>query len=273
LPDIAMWVAAATLFAAIRLNDDAQRPATSLFVGATGFLLAGLVQLKGWAYHMYPGRALMLLFFIAFGAGVLQSAPALMSLLRGGLRNISLVVAAGFLVTSVRYFEESRNPQATDIVAPLVSIIREQPARGPVAMLSMRTHIYPAFPAVNDADVKWSLRFASLWYLPGLYEKELASPDAERNFRAPAQMSDVERRYFTGVVDDLCAAPPAVLIIEPPIPRAAAGRRSLDLVAYYGQDPRFERLFERYTPISWLGSFTIYGVDRSKGAGAAASCQ
>jgi len=49
------------------------------------------------------------------------------------------------------------------------------------------------------------------------------------------------------------------MIVEPPIPRAPAGRRSLDLVAYYGQDPRFKRLFAGYAPIGRLGSFTIYG--------------
>jgi hypothetical protein len=265
LPDIATWVAAATLVAAVRLSAGAQRAATTLFVAATGFMLAGFAQLKGWAYHMYPSRALMLLFFFAFGAGVLQSAPALLGLLRGGLRNISLVVAAGFLVTSIRYLEESRRPQAADLIPPLVQMIKDRPA-GPVAMLSMRTHIYPAFPAVVDAGASWSLRFASLWYLPGLYQKELEAPDSERSFRTPAAMSPVERRYFDGVVDDLCASPPAVLIVEPPIPRAPLGRRSLDLIAYYSQDPRFARLFSAYAPINWLGSFVVYGLERSRPA-------
>ena len=85
-------------------------------------------------------------------------------------------------------------------------------------------------------------------------------------------MSDTERRYFTEFVDNLCSAPPSVLIIEPPIPRAQAGRRSLDLVAYYGQDPRFKRLFARYAPIGWLGqSFTIYGL--SQGSQVARPCE
>jgi hypothetical protein len=107
--------------------------------------------------------------------------------------------------------------------------------------------------------VKWSLRFPTLFYLPGLYENELLLPDSELKFREPSAMSATERRYFTEVVDNLCAAPPSVMIIEPPMPHAQAGRRSLDLVAYYGQDPRFKRLFAGYTPIGSLGSFTIYG--------------
>ena len=271
LPDVAMLVAAATLFASLRLDSTAQRLVSTLFVAGTGLFLAGLLQFKGWGYHMYPGRALMILFFVALFAGVLHSAPSLTTMLRGGVRNISIIAAAGLVATSVRYLEESRNPQGQDLVPPLVALIKERAPRGPVAMLSMRTQIYPAFPAVNDAAVTWPLRFAALWYLPGMYAKELEQPDAERRFRSPQDMAGTERKYFDGVIADLCASPPALLIVEPPIPRAPAGRRSLDLVAYYSQDARFQKLFAAYTPISWMGSFTIYGVDKAKER--EASCQ
>jgi hypothetical protein len=220
---------------------------------------------------MYPGRVFLVIYFITFALALLQSAPALSTLLRGGIRSICFVIVLGLVATSGRYLAESVNPPSadTDIVPPLVDLINKQTPHGPVAQISMRTQMYPGFPAVNEAGVKWSLRFPTLFYLPGLYENELMQPDSELKFREPSVMSDMERRYFTEVVDNLCAAPPSVLIIEPPTPRAAAGRRSLDLVAYYGQDPRFKRLFAGYSPIGWLGSFRIYGVT----AGVSASCR
>jgi hypothetical protein len=181
------------------------------------------------------------------------------------------VVVLGLFATSGRYLAESLHPPGQDIVAPLVELINKQAPHGPIAQISMRTQMYPGFPAANEAGVKWSLRFPTLFYLPGLYENELLLPDSELSFRPPAAMSPMERRYFTEFVDNLCAAPPAVMIIEPPIPRAPAGRRSLDLVAYYGQDPRFKRLFTGYTPIGWLGSFTIYGL--SQGSHATRPCE
>ena len=263
LPDIAGWIAATTLLAAFRLSGDTQRPVLVFFAAATGFIAAGLLQFKGWSYQMYPGRAFLVVYFIVFAVAVLQSAPALTSILRGGIRSICLVIVLGLLATSGRYLAESRHPTGVDIVPALVDLINKQTPHGPVAQISMRTQMYPGFPAVNEAGVKWSLRFPTLFYLPGLYEKELLLPDSELKFREPAAMSATERRYFTEVVDNLCAAPPSVLILEPPIPRAPAGRRSLDLVAYYGQDPRFKRLFAGYTPIGWLGSFTIYGQSGS----------
>ena len=259
LPDIAGWIAAMTLLAAFKLSADTGRPVLVLFTAATGFIAAGLLQFKGWSYQMYPGRVFLVIYFIAFAVAVLQSAPALSSILRGGIRTLCLVIVLGLLATSGRYLAESRHPTGVDIVPALVELINKQSPHGPVAQISMRTQMYPGFPAVNEAGVKWSLRFPTLFYLPGLYENELLLPDSELNFREPSAMSAVERRYFTEVVDNLCAAPPSVMIIEPPIPRAAAGRRSLDLVAYYGQDPRFKRLFAGYAPIGWLGSFTIYG--------------
>jgi hypothetical protein len=271
LPDIAGWIAAVVLLAAFRLSAETERPVMVLFTATTGFIAAGLLQFKGWSYQMYPGRVFLVIYFITFALALLQSAPALSTLLRGGIRSICFVIVLGLVATSGRYLAESVNPPSadTDIVPPLVDLINKQTPHGPVAQISMRTQMYPGFPAVNEAGVKWSLRFPTLFYLPGLYENELMQPDSELKFREPSVMSDMERRYFTEVVDNLCAAPPSVLIIEPPTPRAAAGRRSLDLVAYYGQDPRFKRLFAGYSPIGWLGSFRIYGVT----AGVSASCR
>jgi hypothetical protein len=271
LPDISAWIAAVVLLAAFRLNTDTERPVLTLFIVATGFIAAGLLQFKGWSYQMYPGRAFLVIYFIAFAIALLQSAPALSTILRGGISSICLVVVLALLATSGRYLAESRHPTGPDIVAPLVELINKQTPHGPIAQISMRTQMYPGFPAVNEAGVKWSLRFPTLFYLPGLYETELMQPDSELKFREPSAMSAMERRYFTEVVDNLCAAPPSVLIIEPPIPNALAGRRSLDLVAYYGQDPRFKRLFSGYTPIGRLESFTIFGL--SQGSLATRPCE
>ena len=273
LPDIASWIAAVVMLTAFRLSHETERPVIVLFTAATGFIAAGLLQFKGWSYQMYPGRAFLVIYFIAFALALLQSAPALSAILRGGIRSICLVIVLGLLATSGRYLAESRHPTVSDIVAPLVELINKQTPHGPIAQISMRTQMFPGFPAANEAGVKWSLRFPTLFYLPGLYENELQVPDSELNFRTPEAMSAMERRYFTEVVDNLCASPPSVLIIEPPIARAAAGRRSLDLVAYYGQDPRFKRLFAGYAQIGWLSPFTIYGMNPDLYSRRQQSCQ
>jgi len=55
-----------------------------LFAAWSGLLLAALLQLKGWNYHLYPARAACLLFFTALGVGVFQELPPLAAMIRGG---------------------------------------------------------------------------------------------------------------------------------------------------------------------------------------------
>jgi len=143
-------------------------------------------------------------------------------------------------------------------VAPLIEIIHRERPNGPLASLSMRTVIYPAFPVVNETGVAWSMRHNGLWFLPGLYERELLMPQAETRFRAPADMSPMERRFFDDVISDFCATPPGILLVEPPVAGAPEGRRTLDLVAYYQQDARFRRLFDAFSPLTRLGPFVVY---------------
>ena len=131
-----------------------------------------------------------------------------------------------------------------------------------MALLSMRFLLFPAFPAANYADVTWVLRHNSLWFLPGLYEEVLNEPGGDAAFRTVAAMPPLERKYFAEIVDDLCARPPSVLFIEPPVLDAPRARRSLDLIAYYAQDPRFARLFASYTRVTTVGPFVAYARAR-----------
>jgi hypothetical protein len=125
-------------------------------------------------------------------------------------------------------------------------------------MLSMRTIIYPAFPVVNYTGARWVLRHNSLWFMPGLYEAEMLEGSGDVPFRTIAAMGRLERQFFDQILDDICADPPRLLVVEPPIPSAPPGRRSVDLVRYYSQDERFARLFRAYAPIDTIGSFTVH---------------
>ncbi len=258
LPDVSVWLLGAALLVFLKLSRDARRPAITLFVAATGFLIAGLLQRKGWAYQLYPFRAFAMLAFTAMTLALFETLPSLATALRGGLNNIALLLTAVLVASSVRYQLEARHPPSPDLVTPLVNLINTEAPRGPIAVLSMRTVIYPAFPAVNEAHAVWSMRQNALWYLQGLYADELLLPDAETRFRAPDQMPQIERQLFDETISDLCARPPALLLIEPPIPRAAVGRRSLDLAAYYDQDSRFRSLFTAYSPLTTIGTFTVF---------------
>jgi hypothetical protein len=257
LREVQLWIVAAAVFAAIRQSPGDRLPAV-LFAAATGYLLAALLQLKGWGYHLYPARAFVLLFLLASAASILERLPAAASLLRGGYRGLAAVFGAALLVASVRYVAEARTPATPDLVTPFVRAVRTHAPGGPVAVLSMRTLIYPAFPAVNYAPASWSLRHNSLWFLQGFYAGQDLRAGGPLQAHHPDAMAPRERKFFDEIVHDLCASPPRLLAIEQPAPAAPAGRRALDLRAYYAQSPRAQRLFGAYSPVEEIGPFTLF---------------
>lgn len=260
LREVQLWLAALAVCAAIRWRRSDRIPVV-MFAVATGYLVAALLQFKGWGYQLYPARVFLVLFLTVAAATVLREVPALGSLLRGGTRGLGIVFAGALLVASGRYIAEARSPAAPDLVTPTIRAIAGH-GGGPLTVLSMRTIIYPAFPAVNYAGAAWGLRHNSLWFLPGFYT------DQDRLAGGPLQphtledMPDLERVFFEQVVEDLCGSPPHLLAIEQPGSAAPAGRRALDLHAYYAQSPSARRLLEVYRTQGIVGPFTLFTPDR-----------
>jgi hypothetical protein len=257
LREVQLWLAALALFAAIRWPPGEQLPVV-IFAAATGYLLAAVLQLKGWGYHLYPARALILLFLAASVGTVLNQVPSLVSLLRGGRRGLALVFAGALVVASGRYIAEARTPATPDLVTPLIQAVETLAPEGPLAVLSMRTIIYPAFPAVNYAGPAWALRHHSLWFLSGLYEDQDLRAGGPLQPHALDRMNPLERHFFDQILEDLCAAGPRLIAIEQPAASAPAGRRALDLRDYYAQSPRGRRLLEHYQPRGTVGPFTLF---------------
>jgi hypothetical protein len=101
------------------------------------------------------------------------------------------------------------------------------------------------------------MRHNSLWFLPGFYDDQDRQAGGPFTPHALDAMPAMERMFFDQVIDDLCASPPAMLAIERAAPSAPAGRRALDLEAYYGQSPRGSRLLQAYRPDGSVGPFTL----------------
>jgi hypothetical protein len=71
-------------------------------------------------------------------------------------------------------------------------------------------------------------------------------------------MSPLERLFFDQVAEDLCSSPPQLLAVERAGAVAPAGRRALDLLAYYAQNQSASRLLASYRLQGSLGPFTLY---------------
>ena len=252
-------IVAFAILALVRLPRDLSAPLWIVGAAAAGFLGSSLLQLKGWGYHMLPVQVFLALLFLVFVPSVLQAAPHVTAVIRGGSTAILAAIALALTGLATKYVVEARQRPPNDTLTPLVALVREHAPQGPIAVLGMRTLVYPAFPLVNQTGAQWSLRHHSLWFLPAFYDAELrAPPGAMQALHTPAQMPPLERAFYEEIVSDLCATPPKLLIIERPTPLAPAGRRALDLESYYGQDARFGRLFGAFRVQADVGPFMVY---------------
>jgi hypothetical protein len=257
LPDLRLWTIALLVLLLVRVPASQRGACLVLFAVATGFLAAAMLQLKGWGYHLYPFRVFVVLYLAATVASIVDAHPTIVDIIRGGRQSLNAAVVAAVMIWSVRYVAEARRPVTTDYVRLLAAVVNQKHAES-LAVLSMRTIVYPAFPVVNYTGARWVMRHDSLWFLPGLYVDELNRNDAAVAFRRPDAMPDLEHQYYEQIIGDLCKTPPRLLVIEPPIPDAPIGGRSLDLIGYYRQDPRFDHLFGAYSAAATIGPFVVY---------------
>ena len=255
--DLRMWPLGLFVLFVVPLRGTPWRSAVVAFAAATGFLLAALVQAKGWPYHLYPWRAFAGLSCSLLAAGVLESTrlhtPVRRSIQRLAIAGVVVVLG----ITSIRYARQTSSPSGIEQVYALHEIVVRERAES-LAVLSMRTILFPAFPVVNYVPISWVMRHHSLWFLPGLYSNEIARIRGDVTYRSPGEMSPLERKYFEQVITDLCGNPPRLLVIEPPLPADRPGPRSLDLVGYFSQDARFARLWSAYHRRDSFGPFVTY---------------
>jgi hypothetical protein len=97
-----------------------------------------------------------------------------------------------------------------------------------------------------------------LWFLPGFYTDQDRLAGGPLDPHSVESMSELERMFFDQIVEDLCSSPPQLLAIEQPGAVAPAGRRALDLYAYYAQHPSANGLLASYRREGSVGPFALF---------------
>jgi hypothetical protein len=141
------------------------------------------------------------------------------------------------------------------VFGELRRVVEEHAGTRPILVLS--TSVYPAFPLVNATGAGWSSRYWALWLLPGLY-----SPDEKRTrpfpYRARDEMDDLERELIDNFVEDMLAAPPALLIVDRLARKQGFPDSAFDFLTYLRRDPRFAQEFGDYRRLTDVGSYRVY---------------
>jgi hypothetical protein len=138
----------------------------------------------------------------------------------------------------------------------MVDVVRRQAAGGSIMVMSY--NLGSTYPLVNYAGVESASRFPHLWILAAVYLDRLHE-EAPLRYREPAETGPAERYLEESVLADFARYEPRLLLVL----RNARddrinGLRRLDYLAYFGRDPRFARVLERYEWSETIGEYMIY---------------
>jgi len=242
-----------------------------LALACVGFLLSAISRFKGWYYHYYPAQAAALLLLTVLVLGIkekIEQVTCSRATMRWAAPVIPVILAllgmggGGALVNMHRWTRSSSVPQ-------FVRLLREHAAGRPVCFLSYSA-LSPAFPAVNYSGARWCLRFGNLWQLAGIYPAA-GAPAAVFPYHARAEMGQVERMLFDGVVEDVVRARPEVVAVDSGDLYARAGAAVFDYVEYFSHDRGFAEAWKEYELLARVDTFQVFR--RKPGAGEADASQ
>lgn len=255
----ALYVEHALIVTWVTPSDNRTRELRKVLALVTvGFMLATLLQHKGWEYHWYPplAGATLLLGVVLWDA--VQSTKAKALCLRIGFV-IPVALLALMAAKSIRQVQHSVNPEPgapymRDLIAPMSRIIRDEPKGVSIAAFSSLP--FPMFPAVNHTGARWAIRFNHFWALSGPYAAQARSGSAIRYHR-PDQMTPAERLVYDGAISDMLRNTPRLLFVLMP-PNGSLPHPKFNYITYFSQDPRFARLMQHYKVIARVGNYLVY---------------
>lgn len=225
-----------------------------LAAGALGGLVAALVQLKGWSYHVVPVWICAGLF-----CGIATARAADRLLPPGTARRLAPVLAAGTcLVLALLLIRGGEAPwreftYRSATAGRLATWLREQAPGARVMALS--PDIYPAYPAMNYAGNRPVLRFMSTWLLQAIYAH---CPEDGSRFRTVEQMAPEERFLFDAVAEDLAEGQPRVVLVARDAHIAWCAGQPFDMAAYFARHPRFAEAWQRYRQVGEIDGTLLF---------------
>lgn len=253
----ALWSIAAVLLACLaRPRDPFRELYLVLAAAAASFLMVVLIQGKGWSYHWIPPVTI---------AGVVLPlvvwswlAPLLPRARLTGIGTVlAVAVALSLFMLAGRKFGDAdahklRMQGKAYLLPRMIDVVERYANGGPIAALS--TNMQAAFPLVSYTDVKWALRFNSLWLLPGVYPDY--EPGSEVQYHGLEMMPAAERYMFDAVLVDLVRQQPTILIVDTLPPGYVL--RGFDYLTYFGRDARFAALMRLYHEVAPVERYRIF---------------
>ncbi len=238
----------------------------ALVLSGTGYLIAQLVQMKGYTYHGYPVIACTLLAFATLLPTIAPRRPEF----RLVMIVPALVVAVGIYGALLWWLDANRYSGGTgrEIKAMIAAVEAQSLAHAGVdispseagkgGFLAISTHPLPGFPTALYTSAPWTSRTNSQWFLPAVvaFREGRVSPD-------PGLSAAAERNARDFILHDLGARPWIVFVDTGPDRHAMAGS-NFDFIDFYEEDPAFRTLWQSYRESTMIGRFRVFLRDQEK---------
>jgi hypothetical protein len=226
-----------------------------LTLALLALIFVAVIQAKGWSYHWLPAQSVAWL-ALAVLSLELAAREDLRACLRLPPHLTPLVLVLVLLgMAAMRAEAKARSPDTAE--APFIRALTEAVAeygRGQ-GTAYFSTDCYPGFPVMRYAETTTVLR-ANFWVLPGLYAEtpKLLQPFP---YRAPQQMSELEREFLRSVGEDLARKRPTVILVDRRLHKQGFGPTTFDFIDYFSRDPRVRSELEKYRRKQELGPFLV----------------
>jgi hypothetical protein len=223
-----------------------------LSLAAVGAAVSGLIQRKGWSYHIVP---IELFGFVLAGTLASRWLDTHGSELRKYSRSMASALSMLFVLFIISSGEapwrELGYANADEETAFRALLIQSAPD---ARVLVLSPGFWPIYPALNYAGSHQTLRAMNIWLLQGIYRECL--PDG-RMYRDIGEMDWAERTVFQTVAEDFAADPPKVVVIDlvPGIPWCG---KEFELLEYFKRHPLFASTWSRYEFFAESGRLVLY---------------
>ncbi|MCJ7421412.1 hypothetical protein [Sphingomicrobium astaxanthinifaciens] len=210
-----------------------------LFAACLAFILAYVVQQKGYTYHRLPVTVIALVMLAN-----LSTAGRKTLRLAASIAILSLFLVA---LRPVMAWWEVNKPGGTRTVEidRILGSIDTHADNGRFLMVAV--HPYPSFPASIYADGEYVSRTNSHWFLP-------ATMQIRQGLARSPHAASIESNAREFILHDLSRQPDLVLI-DSYAARHTDLLRNEDFVQFYEEDAAFRELWEDYREIEPIGKY------------------
>ena len=227
---------AASLFYFWHFRRELQPVAQAMLLVAAAFLIAYILQAKGWTYQFTP---IMGALFLAQLLHLAQrpTQPELRLAERA-----TAILVAGLALWSPLALGPYRNE-----FAPIYDRLLDETRPGMTAVM-LTTKASRMWPMVDDTGLKWPSRYYHFWMMQAAANRLAAGQQLD------GELGNYLAQIRLDTVEDFTCNPPDFLIDD----GASVDNVDFDMLAFFRAEPRFEALMTAYAEDRQLGPFTVY---------------